>query len=60
MKRDIRLTISKKQNTWIKSLINNKEIADLESYLLNLLDKDIALNDKWLELYRAINKNSIE
>ena len=59
MKRDIRLKMSKKQNTWIEALINNKEIEDLESYLLNLLDKDIALNDKWLELYRAINKNSI-
>jgi hypothetical protein len=60
MKRDTKLTLSLKQKVWIESLIKNKEIEDLESYLLNLIDKDIDLNDKWLRLYRTINKNSIK
>ena len=59
MKRNIKLSLSIKQNTWIESLIKNREIEDFESYLLNLLDKDIDLNNKWLELHRTINKNSI-
>lgn len=50
--------MSDKQKAWVESLLKNKEIEDLESYLLSLIDKEIALNKKWLNVYRAIKKNS--
>ncbi|APQ16174.1 hypothetical protein [Maribacter hydrothermalis] len=57
MNRKLTNLMSYKQKAWIESLLKNKEIKDLESYLLDLIDKEIALNDKWLNVYRAINKD---
>tara|TARA_R110001592_G_scaffold366_8_gene2096 strand:- start:1868 stop:2050 length:183 start_codon:yes stop_codon:yes gene_type:complete len=57
MNRNLKILMSDKQKAWIESLLKNKEIEDLESYLLGLIDKEIALNDKWLNVYRAINKD---
>lgn len=57
MNRKLTNLMSDKQKAWIESLLKNKEIKDLESYLLDLIDKEIALNDKWLNVYRAINKD---
>ena len=57
MNKNLTNLMSDKQNAWIESLLKNKEIEDLESYLLGLIDKEIALNEKWLNVYRAIKKN---
>lgn len=57
MNKNLTNLMSDKQKAWIESLLKNKEIEDLESYLLGLVDKEIALNDKWLNVYKAINKD---
>ncbi|HDZ05669.1 hypothetical protein LCGC14_0066260 [marine sediment metagenome] len=57
MNRNLTNLMSDKQKAWIESLLKNNEIEDLESYLLVLIDKEIALNDKWLNVYRTINKD---
>ena len=57
MNKNLTNLMSDKQKAWIESLLKNNEIDDLESYLLVLLDKEIALNDKWLNVYKAIHKD---
>lgn len=57
MNRNLTNLMSDKQKAWIESLLKNNEIEDVESYLLSLIDKEIALNDKLLNVYRAINKD---
>lgn len=55
MKKKVTFEISEKQSNWINSLIKQNEVEDLESYIKSLIDKDMSLNDKWINVFKAID-----
>ncbi|WP_298502263.1 hypothetical protein [uncultured Maribacter sp.] len=56
MRKKITIELSVKQSNWIDSLIQQNKEDSVESYIKNLIDKDISLDDKWISVFEAIKK----
>lgn len=56
MKKKIIFEISEKQNNWIDALMQQNKVETIEAYMKDLIDKDISLNDKWVNFYDTIEK----
>ncbi|WP_298473811.1 hypothetical protein [uncultured Maribacter sp.] len=56
MRKKITIELSVKQSNWIDSLIQQNKEDSVESYIKNLINKDISLDDKWISVFEAIKK----